>query len=87
MSYGSGLTKISLKRFSLATFLGMLPLTFVYNYFGSVLVIGKGLAVAMGLVMVLLFFLIPLWIERYAPVSIRRLFQHQEEDEVGKRSE
>jgi uncharacterized membrane protein YdjX (TVP38/TMEM64 family) len=37
ISYGAGLTKMSLGNFSVATFLGMLPLTFIYNTFGSVL--------------------------------------------------
>ena len=78
VSYGAGLTKMSLRRFSLATFLGMLPLTFVYNYFGSALLVDKWLAIGLGLVMVLLFFLVPLWIERYAPPAIRGIFRHIE---------
>ena len=40
VSYGAGLTKISVGKFALVTFLGMLPLTFVYNTFGSVFVLG-----------------------------------------------
>jgi len=64
VSYGAGLTKMSLKKFSLSTFLGMIPLTFVYNYFGSVFIFGKGLTVVIGLIMVILFFLIPRWVER-----------------------
>ncbi len=64
VSYGAGLTKMSLRKFALATFIGMIPLTFLYNYSGSVLVFGKGLTFALGIVMVVLFFLIPKWIER-----------------------
>jgi uncharacterized membrane protein YdjX (TVP38/TMEM64 family) len=79
ISYGAGLTKMSLKKFSLATALGMIPLTFVYNYFGAVLVIGKGLTIILGLVMVVLFFLIPRWIERNNLFSLRRVFQHDEQ--------
>ncbi len=63
VSYGAGLTKMSLKKFSLATFLGMIPLTFLYNYSGSVLVFGKGLTFGLGIVMVVLFFLLPKWME------------------------
>jgi uncharacterized membrane protein YdjX (TVP38/TMEM64 family) len=59
ISYGAGLTKMSLKKFIMATFLGMIPLTFVYNYSGSVVVFGKRLTFALGVCMVLLFFLIP----------------------------
>lgn len=76
VSYGAGLTKISLKRFCLATFLGMLPLTFVYNYFGSVFTVDRKMAVGFGILMVALFFLLPLWIERHAPETIRRMFRH-----------
>jgi uncharacterized membrane protein YdjX (TVP38/TMEM64 family) len=79
ISYGAGLTKMSLKKFSLATGLGMIPLTFVYNYFGSVLVIGKGLTIILGLAMVILFFLVPRWIERNNLFSLRRVFQHDQE--------
>jgi uncharacterized membrane protein YdjX (TVP38/TMEM64 family) len=61
VSYGAGLTRMSLRRFALATFFGMIPLTFIYNYFGSVLVINRGYAIAGGLVMVALFLLIPVW--------------------------
>jgi uncharacterized membrane protein YdjX (TVP38/TMEM64 family) len=64
ISYGAGLTKMSLRKFILATFFGMIPLTFVYNYFGSVLVFGKALTFLLGLIMVILFFLIPKWLEQ-----------------------
>jgi uncharacterized membrane protein YdjX (TVP38/TMEM64 family) len=64
ISYGAGLTKMSLKNFIAATFLGMIPLTFVYNYSGSILVFGKGLTFALGVFLVLLFFLIPRWFEK-----------------------
>jgi uncharacterized membrane protein YdjX (TVP38/TMEM64 family) len=63
ISYGAGLTKMSLKKFSIATFLGMIPLTFVYNYFGSVLVFGTGLTFVLGILMVILFFVMPGWLE------------------------
>ncbi len=76
ISYGAGLTKMSLKKFSLATVLGMIPLTFAYNYFGSVMVVGKVLAIILGLVMVILFFLVPRWIERNNLFSLRQMLQH-----------
>ena len=63
VSYGAGLTKMTLKKFALATFLGMIPLTYLYNYSGSVLVFGKGLTFILGLVMVVLFFVIPRLLE------------------------
>ena len=64
VSYGAGLTKMSIRKFSIATFLGMIPLTFVYNYFGSVLVFSKGLTFVLGIILVVLFFVMPRWIEK-----------------------
>jgi len=79
ISYGAGLTKMSLRHFSLATFLGMLPLTFLYNTFGSIIVVGKGLTIILGLIMVILFLLVPRWIERNNLFSMGKFFHHPEE--------
>ena len=64
VSYGAGLTRMSLSRFAVATFFGMIPMTFVYNYFGSVAVFGRWVSIPLGIVMVLLFFLGPRWLEK-----------------------
>ena len=84
VSYGAGLTKMSLWRFSLATFLGMLPLTFIYNRFGAALVVGSELAMVLGGVMVLLLFLLPVWVEKYAPEKLRAMFRHLHQSDGGK---
>ena len=76
ISYGAGLTKMSLRNFGLATFLGMLPLTFIYNAFGTVLVVGKWLTIIFGLILVALFFLVPRWIEKRDFLSMGKMFQH-----------
>ena len=76
VSYGAGLTKISLKAFVLSTFLGMLPLTFIYNYFGSFLVADRGLGLTLGLLAVLFFLVLPGLIERYNLLSLKKFFQH-----------
>jgi uncharacterized membrane protein YdjX (TVP38/TMEM64 family) len=78
VSYGAGLTAMSLGKFVLATFLGMLPLTFVYNYFGSLLVIRGWLSALIASVFVLLFFLLPRLIERYDFLRLKRYFRHEE---------
>jgi uncharacterized membrane protein YdjX (TVP38/TMEM64 family) len=80
VSYGAGLTKMSIKRFALATFLGLMPLAFFYNYFGSVLVVRKGFTITLGIVLVVLFFLIPKWIERHDIFSLRSNFRHLDND-------
>ncbi len=71
---------MSLKNFSLATFLGMLPLTFVHNYFGAVLLVSRELTFLLGLIVVFLFFLLPKWIERYDLFLLRQFFQHSEKE-------
>jgi uncharacterized membrane protein YdjX (TVP38/TMEM64 family) len=76
VSYGAGLTRVSPGKFVLATFIGMLPLTFVYNYFGSSIVIGRGTQLIFGLVMVLAFFLIPRVIEKTNLFSLRDKLRH-----------
>jgi len=76
VSYGAGLTKISLRSFSLATFFGMLPLTFLYVSSGAILGIDWRLGLFLGACMVALFFLLPRWIERRNPFGLREVFRH-----------
>ncbi len=76
VSYGAGLTKVSFRVFCLATLLGMLPLTFLYNYFGTVRVYGPVMTILLGAGMVVSFFLIPRWIEQKDPFSLKRHFRH-----------
>lgn len=64
ISYGAGLTKISFRKFLLATLFGMIPLTFLYNYFGAVIVFEDRLTVLMGIILVVLFFLLPRVLEK-----------------------
>ena len=76
VSYGAGLTGMSLWKFATATFLGMLPLTFLYNYFGHVFMVHRAVTVLGGAAVVALFFLVPRWIERRNLFSLRHLFEH-----------
>ena len=79
VSYGAGLTKMSLRAFILASFFGMLPLTFIYNQFGAGLVMNQALAVSLGILMVVLMFIIPKLIERYNLFSLQQYFRHANE--------
>ena len=81
ISYGAGLTKMSLNKFAIATFLGMLPITFVYNYFGSVIVSSGWLGVIFGIIFVVVLLLFPRWVEKYNLFSLRKYFQHKETPE------
>ncbi len=76
VSYGAGLTKMSLGRFAVASFLGMLPLTFAYTSFGPLLSVRAPVAWVGGALVVALMFLLPHWIQRFDPFGMRRLFQH-----------
>ncbi len=78
VSYGAGLTKMSLSRFSLATLLGMLAPTFVFVAFGHAIVMNPWLTAGIGIGVVAVFFLLPRWIERYNFLGLRALFQHGE---------
>jgi uncharacterized membrane protein YdjX (TVP38/TMEM64 family) len=78
VSYGAGLTKMSLARFAVASFLGMLPLTFAYVSFGPLLSAEGPVAWFGGGGVVVLLFLIPRWIERHDFFGMRRLFQHRD---------
>lgn len=76
VSYGAGLTRMSLGRFAAASFLGMLPLTFAYVSFGPLLSLSTPLVWAGGLTAAALLFLLPRWIERRDPFGLRRYFEH-----------
>jgi uncharacterized membrane protein YdjX (TVP38/TMEM64 family) len=76
VSYGAGLTKISLGRFCLATFFGMLPLTFAYVSFGPLLVSGGLLSLVAGGAVVVLFLLLPRLVEKNNLFWLRAKFKH-----------
>lgn len=76
VSYGAGLTNMSAGKFTLATILGMIPLTILYTTYGATALSSPATAWIGGAVMVVLFFLLPRWIERYDVFSMRRHFQH-----------
>ncbi len=73
ISYGAGLTKMSLVTFSLATFFGMLPLTFAYTTFGASFSLGFNLSTILALIVVVLFFFIPQVIEKKSWMRIDHL--------------
>jgi uncharacterized membrane protein YdjX (TVP38/TMEM64 family) len=76
ISYGAGLTKISLWRFSIATFIGMIPLTFIYNYYGSIMKLDNKLTILIGFLFVVLFILFPYLIEKCNLCDLKK-YLHQ----------
>jgi len=59
VSYGAGLTKMSLKAFALATFVGMIPPTFALTYLGSAVVTVQWPLILAGGLLVLSFLFLP----------------------------
>ena len=74
MSYGAGLTKISLKNFALATMFGMAPPTFALTYLGSSVVSVQWPLIAAGAAMVLFFLAMPKLLTKYRTSAFARLF-------------
>ena len=77
VSYGAGLTAMSLGAFALASGLGMIPLSFLYVWFGSALRFPPSIVIPLGLATVTLFFLLPRWIEQHDLLGLARYFRHE----------
>jgi uncharacterized membrane protein YdjX (TVP38/TMEM64 family) len=69
VSYGAGLTRMSLRAFAVSTLLGMTPGTILLNYYGMHLFSGINpwLQTCLGLLLVILLFAVPFWIRRKNP--------------------
>ena len=65
VSYGAGLTRMSLRNFALATLLGSIPMTFIYHSFGSVLKVSTTTGLLLGLVIVAILFALPYLADRW----------------------
>lgn len=74
ISYGAGLTNMSLAAFALATFVGMIPPTFALVYFGSSLVSTRLPLILAGAAMVAVFLFAPKLVMRYPSAWWARLF-------------
>jgi len=74
VSYGAGLTKISLKSFTLATLFGMVPSTFAFTYLGSSVISAQWPLIAAGAAMVLSFLAMPKILTKHRESRFARLF-------------
>lgn len=75
VSYGAGLSTMSAWSFTAATFVGLLPWTWVYASLGAVVMTRPVLASAAGAVLGVAILLIPGLIRRYNPFGLRRVFE------------
>jgi len=74
VSYGAGLTNISLKAFALATLVGMAPPTFAFTYLGNSVISAQWPLIVAGLVMVAFFLAMPKLLTKYRTSRFARLF-------------
>jgi uncharacterized membrane protein YdjX (TVP38/TMEM64 family) len=74
VSYGAGLTNISLRTFALATLFGMIPPTFAFTYLGSSVVSAQWPLIMAGILMVGIFLLMPRLLARHRHSALARLF-------------
>ena len=87
VSYGAGVTNISLKTFALATLVGMAPPTFAITYLGSSVVSAQWPLIVAGVVMVAIFLAMPKLLTRYRTSRFARLFLGPPPDLVVARKE
>lgn len=83
ISYGAGLTRMSPRGFALATFFGMIPPTFMLNYFGSGIFAGSGFTIILGGLLMLLSLLVPKWLKRHNPWGLYDRLEIQQEDSLN----
>lgn len=68
VSYGAGLTRMSPAAFALSTLVGMTPGTVILNYYGKSFFSGNiWLQIFLGLLLVILLLIVPVWIKRKNP--------------------
>lgn len=75
VSYGAGLTNMSLRTFALVTFVGMIPPTFALTYAGNQVASGAWLMILSGLAMVGMMLLLPKLVLRYPTARWVRLLR------------
>lgn len=73
VSYGAGLTNLSLKTFALSTLFGMIPPTFAFTYLGSSVVSAQWPLIAAGVAMVVLFLITPKLLAAHRTSAVARL--------------
>ncbi len=75
VSYGAGLTGMSLRAFALATFVGMIPPTVAFTYFGSAVVSVDWPVILLSLLLIMFLLLLPRLIMRNRSSAWVRMLQ------------
>ena len=83
VSYGAGLTRMSLRAFALATLVGMIPPTVAFTYFGSAVVSIEWPVILLSLLLIALLLLLPKMILRNRSSGWVRLLQGKPIETAG----
>jgi uncharacterized membrane protein YdjX (TVP38/TMEM64 family) len=75
ISYGAGITGISLRIYGTATLLGMIPSTFLLTYLGSAFTLGGSLGIFLSLIFLMVLFGLPWGIKRYNWLGLRDIIR------------
>lgn len=75
ISYGAGVTGLSLPIYIVATLLGMIPSTFLLSYAGSAFTIGLPQAIALGAILTTVLIGLPWGIKRYNWFGMRDIIR------------
>ena len=75
ISYGAGLTNMSLKAFALATLIGMIPPTYALTYWGSSVVTVDWPIILFGAGLIIVFLLLPKWMMKNPSTRWVRILQ------------
>ena len=76
VSYAAGLTAIPLRNYAIATFLGMIPITFIEVAVGASFT-PNALWLAVSLLLMVAFILVPVLLERYNPFGLKKYLFHK----------
>lgn len=75
ISYAAGIAGLSLPKYAIATFLGMIPSTFLLTYMGGVFKIGMPLGIAISIVFLIILIGLPWLIRRYNWLGMKDVFR------------
>ena len=75
ISYAAGLTAVTVSRFALASFLGMLPMTFVFAGLGQRFALNPAMTVVAAALILAVMSLLPWYLSRYPASRLARLLR------------
>lgn len=71
ISYAAGIAGLSFPKYAIATFLGMIPSTFLLTYMGEALSVGTPLGMAISVIFLIVIIVLPWLIRRYNWLGMR----------------